>query len=53
MVSHDDFVLKVTAGSKYGEHNPVEVNKDKPMKISTADADVAIVVRIKNYRSKL
>jgi hypothetical protein len=50
MVSHDDFVLHVTAGSKYDEHKDVPVNTDKTIKISTDEADVEIVVRIKGYR---
>jgi hypothetical protein len=53
MVSQDDFVLHVTAGSKYDEHKNVLVNTDKPIKISTVEADVEIIVRIKNFRGVL
>lgn len=42
--------IKVNASTTYdGENIPVEVNSSKPLKLSTENFDVYVIVRIRNY----
>lgn len=50
--SHEQYILKVTAGSNYDttKHTDVLINTTTPIKISTDDLDAEIFVRIRDYR---
>ncbi|KAK5139665.1 hypothetical protein LTR04_003421 [Oleoguttula sp. CCFEE 6159] len=52
MADHKDYLLKVTAGPSYDPktHEPVHVNTEKPIKISTPHIDANVRVRIQEYR---
>ncbi|KAK5241495.1 hypothetical protein LTR16_009325, partial [Cryomyces antarcticus] len=54
MADHKDYLLKVTAGPSYDPktHEPVHVNTEKPIKISTPHIDANVRVRIQEYRGK-
>lgn len=50
MSSASRYSLRVTAGDIYTTHTPVEVNSNTPLQISTSTADIALLVRIKDFR---
>jgi len=50
MASASKFALKVTASGSYTTHEPVPVNSEKSITISTDAADIELVVRIKDFR---
>ncbi|KAF2202513.1 DUF1769-domain-containing protein [Delitschia confertaspora ATCC 74209] len=52
MASHEDYILKVTAGPTYDttSHQDVHVNSEDPINISSEHLDAQIHVRIKDYR---
>jgi hypothetical protein len=49
MAQAHKFYLRVTAGSAYDSHEEVHVNSFKPTKISTKDANVEILVQVKDF----
>jgi hypothetical protein len=54
MSTHEQYILKVTAGPSYdtSTHQEVPVNTEKPVKISSSHIDASITVRVQDYRGK-
>lgn len=52
MTSHEQYMLRVTAGPTYdvSKHEPVPVNREKPVSISSDLIDAKVHMRIKDYR---
>ena len=50
MTSASQYSLRVTAGDTYTKHTPIDVNSNTPLQISTSTADIALLVRIKDFR---
>lgn len=55
MTSHEQYILRVTAGTTYdvSKHAPVLVNTEKALAISSDFIDARIHMRIKDYRGTL
>jgi len=52
MAHYEQYILRVTAGPTYdaSSQQPVHVNAEKPLTISSEHVDANITVRIKDYR---
>lgn len=52
MVSHEQYILRVTAGHSYdtSKHQDVLVNTEKPISISSEHLDAKVHIRVKDYR---
>jgi hypothetical protein len=52
MALHEQYILRVTAGSTYdtSKHEDVLVNSEKPVNISSEHLDAKMHIRIKDYR---
>jgi hypothetical protein len=55
MTSHEQYMLRISAGATYdvSKHEPVLVNSEKPVDISTDLIDAKVHLRIKDYRGTL
>lgn len=55
MTSHEQYILRVTAGATYdvSKQQPVPVNSEKPVDISSDLIDARLHMRIKDYRGTL
>ncbi|KAF2110488.1 hypothetical protein BDV96DRAFT_624100 [Lophiotrema nucula] len=52
MAHHEQYILRVTAGSTYdtSRHEDVHVNSEKHVSISSAHIDARVTVRVKDFR---
>ncbi|KAF2877187.1 hypothetical protein BDV95DRAFT_140927 [Massariosphaeria phaeospora] len=52
MATHEQYILRVTAGSTYdtSKYQDVHVNSEKPIDISSEHIDARLHIRIKDYR---